>query len=693
MFKRNLRAIWIGTPVSIKVDTVKSFFSRYRRVLLAGLIMAFFLTSCSSGSDSAETDSPAGAPTQLSGTLGAAGGTLTSSDGTLSLTLPAGALSADTEITITEIAADEIPGVFGELVVEKAFNVEPIGLDFATDVKISLTLESEPQSAMIDNNIRSQSQTSDDYWEYDLEPLWLFASNEDLDELEGKDTHVTKDDNKYVYHGSVLELNAFAFGAALAIGGPLFELSIAGHRTPQLIENQFFEIIITITAFKAYLSLLGWDPEIGFNRYLVNAPFDYELKDGDKMMSDSETTEANGDLTRMFTMQAKPTKPGTHDLGVGLGLSFTPTLSFFGQDPPKFTVDITEISPDIEVAEKTPSADSIPTGVYDVQLSGPDGMALIMKWGPEEKPAVVVADENGAKFLSVSPQNPFSELNIDFSNYGKVYGLNLMKYDDEGSTGYQAMLYGPGGGGVSHWVPENNSFGMTRLFAFNENLTDALPYDNDPESDGYLYVDNTVGTIYLNEFNSDSGFFESAGSVYNFPGKSGNAVSAFVRKDGPMLAVMDGTPGKLYSHDLIDLYGPAIYIADLGNSPLRVRSLGEVAVISNHDSKTLTIVSWSQTGQVEITETITVGDGPVGIDLLELSSGNIAIVSTGLKDDTCWVTVVSPAGKLVSNKELPLPDGILGPGHAIWLRNNTSNQILVSGNETDNLAVLDYDLD
>ncbi len=627
-------------------------------------------------------------PTQLSGTLGAAGGTLTSSDGSLSLTLPAGALSSDTVITITEIPTEELPGVFGELVVEKAFNVEPVGLDFATDVEISLTLESEAQSAVIGNNIRSQSQTSDDSREYYVKPLLFTTSNDDSDEPQYKDTHVTEDNDKFVYKGSVLELTAFAFSAMHAVGGPLFELSIAGHRTPQLIENLFFEIIITIIMHETYLSLLGWDPETGFNRYAVNFPFDFELKDGDKMMPDSETTEADGDITRIYTTKAKPTESGTHDFGFGLGLSFTPTLPLLGQDPPKFTVDITRIFPDMEVAEETPNTDRIPTGLHDVQMRGPDGMSFIMKWGPEKEPAVAIAYEGGAKILSLSPLSPFNELNTDFSNYGKVYGLNLMKYDDEGTTGYEAFLFGPYGGGVSNWVPEYNYFGMIGIFAFNKNLTDAIPYDNDSGSGGYCYVNYTDGIVNLKEFNSDTDFFESVGYVSNFPGKSGNAVSAFVRKDGPMIAITDGTPGKMYSQNLDNLVNPATYIADLGDSPRRVRSLGNVVAISNHDSNTLTIGTWSQTGEVEITATVPVGDGPVGIDLLELSGGNIAIVSTGLRDDTCWVTVVSPAAELVSNRELPLPDGILGPGHAIWLR-NPGNQILVSGNETDNLAVLD----
>ena len=150
MFHRNLPVIGRGTPAFAKEKAVKVEYGKYLLMLLACLTVAFFIASCSSKSDPAGSLPFVPFPSQtkqLSGTLGPAGGTLTSSDGRLSLMVPAGALAADTEITITEMAADEIPSVFDGFVVEKAFRVEPVGLDFAADVEITLTLELAPPSA------------------------------------------------------------------------------------------------------------------------------------------------------------------------------------------------------------------------------------------------------------------------------------------------------------------------------------------------------------------------------------------------------------------------------------------------------------------------------------------------------------------------------------------------------------------
>jgi len=154
-----------------------------------------------------------------------------------------------------------------------------------------------------------------------------------------------------------------------------------------------------------------------------------------------------------------------------------------------------------------------------------------------------------------------------------------------------------------------------------------------------------------------------------------------------VLAAVDGTPGKLYLQEISSLHDMPEFITDLGDSPRRIRSMGDVAVISNFASGTLTVVSWSQDDEVAISETVTVGDGPVGIDLMELDGGNIAIASTGFNDGTYWVTVVSESGSLVSNNGFALPAGIEGAGHAAWAH-DINNRILISGNTTGNLAVV-----
>ena len=77
-------------------------------------------------------------------TIGPEGGTITSSDGRLTLTFPPGALSEDTEITIRKIDPNDLPPEFDGLDPELAYLLEPDGIVFAVPVTASLMLDEEP---------------------------------------------------------------------------------------------------------------------------------------------------------------------------------------------------------------------------------------------------------------------------------------------------------------------------------------------------------------------------------------------------------------------------------------------------------------------------------------------------------------------------------------------------------------------
>ena len=71
--------------------------------------------------------------------VGAAGGSISSPDGTLTLTIPAGALGQDTEITITEVSSVNVPNHLKPLEADRVFKLGPDGLQFA-----------QPATAVID---------------------------------------------------------------------------------------------------------------------------------------------------------------------------------------------------------------------------------------------------------------------------------------------------------------------------------------------------------------------------------------------------------------------------------------------------------------------------------------------------------------------------------------------------------------
>jgi hypothetical protein len=79
-----------------------------------------------------------------SASIGAAGGTVSSSDGQASVTIPAGALISNITVTITPVASVSIPDV---TVVGTAYQFEPGGMAFAKPVTVSLTLDATKISA------------------------------------------------------------------------------------------------------------------------------------------------------------------------------------------------------------------------------------------------------------------------------------------------------------------------------------------------------------------------------------------------------------------------------------------------------------------------------------------------------------------------------------------------------------------
>jgi len=106
---------------------------------VAAATAAALLVACGGG---ASLDAP---PAKQ--TIGAAGGSLTSPDGRLTLTVPPGALAAATEITIGEPAAT-LPAAVKAIGADRVYRFEPAGLVFAQPVTVRLALPASPQVAI-----------------------------------------------------------------------------------------------------------------------------------------------------------------------------------------------------------------------------------------------------------------------------------------------------------------------------------------------------------------------------------------------------------------------------------------------------------------------------------------------------------------------------------------------------------------
>lgn len=598
--------------------------------------------------------------------------------------MPAGTLNADTEITITELGEDEIDAAFDGFDVEKAFGVEPDGLEFITDVEIELTLDIDATKSE-DTPIAVSPVVM-----LDLAPADHALRIPDL--AISADAHA----GTVIIRGGTDRLTQFIVGRPAGTERPALAIGMGVAVEGQVVEDEPRDGTVNFVVSE------GLSVDVGsFAHMDPGIPdLDFSALDGDPMVPDATTDNADGSTTFTFTPRFTATQSGSQSFGFKLDLRISPTLAAFEDedidlDPvPTFSLDVASPRIVLPVVEPEPGGGSPEPGVYQLGLSMGEGLSVIrgmIDWELDE--TATVAHENGLTFLDLNSDPPLQPANNDFLGSGTFYGSCVMKvsFKDAKDTGYEVMMFGPNGGAASGWNSDTGQFGMMLIFNMGHNLTDALPYDGDPTSSGYCYVNHTLGNVSLLVYDSGMGFFQNAGTVSNFPDATGQAVSAFVRDGGSMLAITDGAPGRLYYHDLADPFAPAVYVDDVGDAPRRVRSAGEVAAVANYGSDSLTIVTWLQTDYVAVATTVSVGDGPVGIDLMELPGGNVAIVSTGLNDDTWWLTVVAPDGDVVSNSGHALPAGITGPGHAVWLRDD-NDRIMISGHTSGSVAVVESGL-
>jgi hypothetical protein len=163
-------------------------------------------------------------------------------------------------------------------------------------------------------------------------------------------------------------------------------------------------------------------------------------------------------------------------------------------------------------------------------------------------------------------------------------------------------------------------------------------------------------------------------------------MSSFARDAaGSIVVVTDGAPGQLYLAPRPSAM--AALIGEVGSTPRQIRCVDSLCVISCFDADSLWVATWDYADNVTIVGGVSVGDGPIGIDLLALDNGDVAVVSTGFNDDTYTITVFGPTGTLVSNDTQPVPAGCTSPPHAAWVPGVTK-EMLFSCNATDNVFIL-----
>ncbi len=631
--------------------------------LAACLALVALATGCS---DEATDPGGGGDDGPVSEDIGATGGEITSGDGDFTLTIPAGALDATTTITLTKLTGADVPAELAAEGVTTAYEIGPEG-----------TVLQQPATVTYDVPAATKQGRVFDIQEFLFMLAWrtggdlyLVDSQQMLIDGDAQTRQVTVVIGELTVLGILPHPALIAriedFPEAIECGQPFTVTASAGKEEGSPFAGMVTYNDRTHLIPSNNLTYSGGDVTLGTlddTHHYLEAPI--------SSYTCSCTEDVFGIFAAAFTFT-------DYRISLALFNAGTYTIYFRGSLP----------------CDAPAGGGTSQVGVSSTAINGAEGLMRVRPGFAGLLLAlfiILIAGLNG--WAAINPLTGLAVLSVFMSPGFQRYGVVPLSYHSEKQVGGfvdAAFSFGPGSAGLTHYIAEDSEWGWTQLIGFQHNITDGVPFGNSPVSPGLVFVNNSLNVVNFVEFDPGQDLFTGTGEsliAFEFPDLPGGLVSAYgTTPDGPVLVVADGSPGKLYLHPR-DGSKAAIAVGDVGDGPRRVRHAGNIAVVSNFLGNSLTIALWDGVGAATITETVAVGAGPIGIDVMELGDGTVGVCSTGFYDNTYTVTVIDAAGSVVSNVTTAAPGGCTGPGHAVWARDGTRN-ILFTCNGSDQIVTV-----
>ncbi|MCH9828328.1 MAG: hypothetical protein K0U79_11335 [Gammaproteobacteria bacterium] len=616
--------------------------------------------------------------------VGPDGGTVESADGKVRLTIPAGALSAPTEITIEPIALADLDAAFDDFVVEDAYEFGPDGLEFDAPIEVAF--------------LSSQAVDGDSF---DFEFL-LTLEDGAATALDALTTVVDRQDGSIWALGETTlftPIVRFArFESLLSEGVHSVGTEVSFEDIPLAPVEVPMTFTVSATAVSETLELFAdggaGAPAAGFQTY--PPPYLSQVGVG-------EFTRLTEPLNAVVTSRCD--MPGSGERGAW-------RLSFYANDTvrPFLLGDAllhAEVGEGIACVEGDPVLTLTP-GVFAFNiLSNPEAVyilgqvfayldavnrllavftgaqgSIIVDLGtqtvlddrtdPEADPdAVGRFGMAGISRPNPGPKTPAALFEFKYAGSFPEFGGALTNYDVESETFFNGVSISQGAHYDATLVGRDGSQTAVadELLAATDRGLSIIAYDADAE----LYGDA--------ESIASSAFGNHA------------LVSAFgLVTGGPVLALTLGTPRSvLYYTDRI-AEPVALEVAELdtviGNDARRIRCVGGLCAVSLYGDDSLRFLEWDgDTQPTWFSEPVTVGDGPVGIDGYALPNGNTLFGSTGSIDNSYSLTEVDPMGVIVSNDSYPVDEACLAPSHFQFVMADTLYG-LVSCFDSDNYQII-----
>lgn len=666
---------------------------------LPGTYTASLVVSDGEATSSASEVTITAADNTATMTIGSAGAVLESSDGITRLDVPAGALNADTEISITSVPANQRPEEFADLPTDAlVYDFKPDGLVFDEPVELSMELESAPSPGTSDIDVS----------------VWMIGglSNETASVPSAQAMTVSGETGTASVSAEISHFSSWvAQRLVIADGNEGLSLETQARVPLAVVSFLPFEVEVTVADPRATP-----DPE-----FMAALPAQFT----DKSPSPLEVTEPSNQLfvpdafnpswIRVIN-EYTCTQPGTASWSgtVELDLSDSEVL-FAGGSVPFGTATV--------ALQAQLQCSALPSEFLSFDIPSPEGMRMWQNGGSTAilwtaQGGVWMGDRNGevtARFLA-GGANQFTPMfeaaaistagvlvgsasgilvgQADLTTASGDFDLSTMIDHDGGITDQVGPVAPPTTDGPSRAVPDVTA-----------HVTDVFPA---PDGNG----GEQIVTVLFGDQNIS--FFEPRDGEVGFRGRTDLAeafktdqgsvfgtelpVTAWVGPDGftetaPMLVVTVTDDAQRSSTLwLAELVAGQAVLTEVDNifpaeEARRLRCLDGICVLGSYGGPVSfgNVVFFTWDGQDGIEPIQGLSQRTIGVDLVDSGNGSVYVATTSFDSDAYTVFEIAKDGTFLDSWFSPAPDGCTGPGHVLFrspeeviLSCNTSGTVVSS---------------
>jgi len=596
-----------------------------------GFLSLLSILGCSSGGSSLSG---------ISQMVGSGGGQVMSADGDLTLDIPAGALPADTEITIRKLAPSQLGPAFEGADVAAAYELGPDGLTFQQPVTVTLRLDQQPvdPGGVLQAQVVALVTESDAGIEAADAQVLTGDGDAGLTTVTGEIGHFSR--LVGVKDGITVEASGIPDRLALGMN---FTVDVSADLSDDA--RQFGTLVLGAWGDAPTLPEVSIETSFG---EVSSGHYSTSLGPISCASLGKGRVNASAEIRNYFPSLAGP------QLILDFKLVLWREVIHTGEAALVRTFHLTLIA--LEAAGVIPAP--VPGLVPD-----PESAVTV----PGKEACAVINVDTGAELGRVSTPP------------GATYGGILLAEGGVLAAGEVYALFAHGDWGAALYYWDGSVFGAPVMLTSNH-ITDAVR----TPGGGLLFADNTAGQVRFLEL--AGGAYQVAALAMDLP----DVISATQLPDGSILAVTSGTGGGLYT--AASREATLLLVSQIADSLRRVRALDDVAAISYFGGGVgfggISVAARNNAGVWGLVFGL-IGTSSIGIDLKAATNGHLLIAATSYNTNEYRVIEVEADGNYWTDSLVALPAGCEAPGHALWLPD--SNELAVTCHDSDTLAVIPVD--